>query len=82
MTKIHYATGGLITPERSEFTTLCKRKFPRGGSDIMQSGYSGVQNVTCWDCRDRLAKAEYKRNRIEKIESLVQSGQFDKLQII
>lgn len=51
MGKIHYATGGLITPEKSEFRTLCGRKFRQGHSEIMQSGYVGAKNVTCKDCR-------------------------------
>lgn len=54
MGKIHYAIGGLITPEKSEFSTMCGRKFPKGTSDIMQSGYTGAKNVTCEDCRWRL----------------------------
>lgn len=51
MGKIHYATGGLITPEKAEFGTLCGRKFSQGHSEIMQSGASGARNVTCSDCK-------------------------------
>lgn len=51
MSKIHYATGGLITPEKSEFITLCGRKFPQGHDEIMQAGYLGAKNTTCKDCR-------------------------------
>lgn len=60
MSKIHYATGGLITPEKSEFSTLCGRKFRTGTSDIMQSGYTGAKNVTCEDCRWILTIQEQK----------------------
>lgn len=54
MSKIHYATGGLITPGKAEFSTMCGRKFPKGTSDIMQSGYTGAKNVTCEDCRFKI----------------------------
>ena len=82
MSKIHYATGGLITPERSEFSTLCNRKFSKGTNDIMQSGYIGAKNVACKDCRKILDRRAKERNRVEEIKDLVQSRQFDKLQII
>lgn len=82
MSKIHYATGGLITPERSEFSTLCNRKFPKGGSDKMQSGYVGAQNVTCKDCRRILERGRRESERAEKIRSLVARGMFEKLIIV
>ena len=71
MSKIHYATGGLITPERSEFSTLCRRKFPKGGSDIMQSGALGARNVSCEDCREKLDWDEGKRLFFNKLERLI-----------
>lgn len=79
---IHYATGGVITPEKSIFSTLCGRKFPKGGSDIMQSGYTGAKNVTCCDCRRRLDKGESYVTHRKAVESLVAQGKFHKLKII
>lgn len=60
---IHYATGGLITPQKSEFNTLCGRKFSQGHSEIMQSGYTGAQNITCEDCRHILEIQKIKDER-------------------
>jgi len=82
MSKIHYATGGLITPEKREFNTLCKRKFPTGGSNIMQSGYLGAQNVTCRDCRKILNKSKSQQEHIDKVKRLISRGEFERLQII
>ena len=79
---IHYATGGLITPEKSEFSTLCNRKFSQGHSEIMQSGYTGAQNVTCKDCRKILDKQDEYYEHRRKIESLIARNQWDKLKII
>ena len=75
---IHYATGGLITPEKSEFSTLCHRKFPRGGSDIMQSGYTGAQNTTCKDCRKILDEDRAAQVFLEKLEKLVRRAYGDR----
>ena len=68
MNKIHYATGGLITPELSEFSTLCGRKFPTGGKDLMDSGYVGRQRVTCDDCNRILTLNEQTEKFLEKFE--------------
>ena len=77
MSKIHYATGGLITPEKAEFSTLCGRKFPTGGSNLMQSGYQGALNTTCKDCRDILDWNEQKRNFFDKLEGVVRKARMD-----
>lgn len=61
MSKIHYATGGLITPGKSEFRTMCGRKFPTGGADIMRSGWGWKEYLTCEDCRHILTSQEYKK---------------------
>ena len=74
MQKIHYATGGLITPEKAEFSTLCNRKFPKGGSDIMQSGFTGATNVTCQDCRNILDYNEGKRKFLDNLEGLIKKA--------
>lgn len=82
MSKIHYATGGLITPEKAEFNTLCGRKFPQGHSEIMQSGYTGAQNTTCNDCRRKLderAKADAHR---ESIKSAIARGEWNRIKLI
>jgi len=82
MSKIHYATGGLITPERAEFSTLCKRKFPQGHSKIMQSGFTGAQNVTCKDCRKLLDYIQLRQSHIEKVKSLISRGEYERIKII
>lgn len=69
--KIHYATGGLISPEKSEFSTLCGRKFPQGHDEIMQSGAYGAQNTTCKDCRAILDWDEQKRSFFDSLELLI-----------
>jgi hypothetical protein len=74
MGKIHYATGGLITPEKSEFSTLCGRKFPQGHSVIMQSGYSGAKNVTCVDCRAKIDWHEQSQKFFEDLEKLIRKA--------
>ena len=71
---IHYATGGLITPEKSEFSTLCNRKFPTGGSEIMQSGYTGAINVTCKDCRKKLDQQQKYSDDRDTLEKWLRQG--------
>lgn len=71
MNTIHYATGGLITPEMSEFSTLCGRKFPTGGKDIMDAGYSGRQRITCKDCLHRLELSEKTKAFLDGLQKLV-----------
>ena len=55
-TVIHYATGGVVDHEKntSDFSTMCGRHFRQGHSAIMDSGYSGVQRVTCKVCKTKL----------------------------
>lgn len=79
---IHYATGGLITPEKAEFSTLCHRKFPSGGSDIMQSGMIGAQNTTCKDCRRILDKGEAERKHRVEIENAMARGEWSRIKFI
>lgn len=82
MSKIHYATGGLITPEKAEFRTLCGRKFPKGTSDIMQSGYMGAKNVTCIDCRKRLDDIEKEQQHIEAIKGAIARGEWERIKLV
>lgn len=77
MSKIHYATGGLITPDKSEFKTLCGRKFPQGHSEIIQSGYAGAKNVTCEDCRAKLDWMDQKTDFFNKLERLICKARFN-----
>lgn len=64
---IHYGIGGTITPEKAEFTTLCKKVFKQGHDALMQSGYLGAQNTTCKPCRAKLYRQELIRIEAEKI---------------
>ena len=82
MSKIHYATGGLITPKKGEFSTMCCRKFPKGTQDIMQSGFSGALNVTCKDCRKKLGYIDLRKLHIKKVKNLISKGEYERIQII
>lgn len=82
MRKIHYATGGLITPEKSEFSTMCGRKFPKGTNDIMDSGYLGAQRVTCNDCREKLDREEKWHKHRESIQNAIARGEWKRIKLI
>lgn len=55
MQKVHYYTGGSITPTLSKFHVLCGRTTNRFDGKTMQDGYLGAQNVTCKPCLKKLA---------------------------
>lgn len=80
-TKIHFATGGSITPEKVEFRTMCGRKFKQGHSEIMDSGAWGATRVTCKACRHKLDEQEKWSKHIDAVMRLVNTGKFDKLAI-
>lgn len=51
---LHFAIGGMITPEKAEFRTLCGRKFKQGHSELMAGGAYGAGRTTCKVCKRKL----------------------------